>query len=268
MSVNKDRKSSSRTVKQAVESRFSQSAANYAASEVHRRGAELEMMIALAAPSGSESVLDAGCGPGHTALRFAPYVRQVTAVDLSEEMLAQGRLLAKDQGVANIEFRRGDVENLPFSDGAFDLIVTRYSAHHWPSPKAALSEFRRLLRADKTQRGQLLLADVVSFEDYTTDTHLQSMEVLRDPSHVRDHTVEQWLTMLEAAGFEATVKLSWELRLDFQSWIERNRTPASLAAAIRTLLLNAPSEVQDNLQIEADCSFTFQCALIQGAPLP
>lgn len=255
------------SVKQSVESQFSQVAAEYASSPVHRQGAELEAMLELASLTGSERVLDAGCGPGHTALTFAPHAQEVIALDLSEAMLAQGRQLAKDRALTNVEFRKGDVERLPFEDGSLDLIVTRYSAHHWPVPEAALSEFRRTLRAHNGTQSQLLLADVVSVGDYATDTHLQAIEVIRDPSHVRDHTPNQWAHMIEAAGFRAEVSFTWGLRIDFQSWVARMRTPAANVEMIRTLLHNAPVEVQRNLQVEQDGSLTFQCALIRAIPI-
>jgi ubiquinone/menaquinone biosynthesis C-methylase UbiE len=258
--------SRSSTAKQSVESRFSQVAADYATSAVHRYGLEFEAILDLAAPTGTEQVLDAGCGPGHTALTLAPHVHEVIALDLSQAMLAQGRRLARSQGITNVSFRTGDVEELPFDDGAFDLIVTRFSAHHWPAPETALSEFRRTLRTDGATPGRLLLADVVSFDDYTTDTHLQSIELLRDPSHIRDHTTGQWVEMFIAEGFQADVRFTWQLRLDFQSWVTRMRTPGDVVETIRKVLLNAPVEVQNNLNIEPDCSFSLPCALLHAVP--
>lgn len=250
-------------VKGAVRRQFSQTAAHYRASQVHAGGVELEQMLALARLRGDETVLDAGCGPGHTALAFAPHVGQVIAVDLSQEMLAEGRRLARERGIDNVEFRLGDVEALPFPEGSFDLVTSRYSAHHWPHPLQALREFRRVLRAGP-RPGRLLLADVVSFDDFTVDTHVQAMELLRDPSHVRDHTVGQWLAMLDRAGFQGEAAFTWALRLDFASWVARMETPALQVAAIRALLQQAPEEVRQALRVEADCSFTFPCAVFQG----
>ncbi|MDI9548200.1 MAG: methyltransferase domain-containing protein [Chloroflexota bacterium] len=251
-----------RDVKRSVEEQFGQVAANYSASPVHAAGAELARMVDLAELAGSECILDAGCGPGHTAFTFAPNVRQVIAVDLAAAMLEQGHRLATERGIANIDFRRADVEALPFAGAAFDVIATRYSAHHWPNPQAALAEFHRVLRPDA---GRLLLADVISFSEPVIDTHLQTVELLRDPSHVRDHTTEQWLATMAAAGFTAEVAYTWDLRLDFTSWVGRMATPPSVVAMIRDILTAAPAEVKSALRIEPDCSFTLRCALISAA---
>jgi ubiquinone/menaquinone biosynthesis C-methylase UbiE len=250
----------SQSIKATVEQQFSPVADNYRTSSVHAGGEDLRQMVLQAELRGSERVLDAGSGAGHTALAFAPHVAQVVSVDLSQAMLAQGEHLAAERGLTNVEFRQADVESLPFDGGTFDLIVSRYSAHHWPHPHAALAEFRRLLRPS----GRLLLDDIVSYDDFTYDTHLQALELLRDRSHVRDHSTTAWKTMLQQADFAAEVVFTWSLRLDFASWVQRMATPVEDVAAIRRLLDNAPAEVRELLQIETDHSFALRGALIKG----
>jgi ubiquinone/menaquinone biosynthesis C-methylase UbiE len=247
-------------VKDAVQSQFNQAAANYSTSPIHAAGADLAEMVRAAQLTGREQLLDAGSGAGHTALTFAPHVHHVVAYDLAEAMLAQGQALALERSLANIEFRRGDVESLPFDDASFDVITTRYSAHHWPNPQAALREFGRVLRPT----GRLLISDIVSSDDFILDTHFQTIELLRDPSHVRDHTEEQWLAMMAQAGFTAEVAQRWEVYIDFASWIKRINTPEQHTAMIRTLLAEAPDEVKAALNVQPDSSFTMQAALLRG----
>jgi ubiquinone/menaquinone biosynthesis C-methylase UbiE len=247
-------------VKATVAQQFGAVADHYRTSAVHASGEDLAQLVAVAALRGNEYVLDAGCGAGHTALAVATGAAQVTAIDLSAEMLAQGRRLARDRGITNITFEIGDVEALVVDEGRIDLVTTRYSAHHWPRPQQALREFHRVLRAG----GRLLLSDIVSWEEFVVDTHLQAIELLRDPSHVRDHTAAQWLAMLAEAGFTARVHMVWAVRLQFDDWTARMATPPDAVALLRKLMRSAPTEVQTALTIEADCSFTLQCALIEG----
>lgn len=251
----------SQSIKDTVAQQFSPVADNYRTSSVHAAGEDLQQLVAAVPLAGRELVLDAGSGAGHTALAFAPRVARVTSVDLSPAMLAQGERQARERGLTNVDFRQADVEALPFPDLSFDLIVSRYSAHHWPHPQQALSEFRRLLRPD----GCFLLSDIVSYDDFAADTHLQTLEILRDRSHVRDHTVAAWLAMLAQQGFAGTVVYSWDVWLDFSSWVQRMATPADDVAMIRRLLDHAPAEVRTTLRVEADHSFTLQGALIKVA---
>jgi len=247
--------------KAAVQHQFGQVAANYSTSAVHAKGRDLEEMLRAISLTGQERVLDAGCGTGHTALAFAPHVAQVIAVDLTRGMLDQGEQLALERSLTNVEFRLGDVEKLPFADHHFDIIVSRYSAHHWPHPDAALREFQRVLKPG----GYIIFDDIVSFDDFVCDTYLQAVEVLRDPSHVRDHTAAQWIAMLESAGFaNAQVIYRGGVWIDFVSWIQRMATPDANAEMIRTLLDGAPQEVKTALQVEANHNFSFTGAVIRA----
>ena len=175
-------------------------------------------------------------------------------------MLAEGRRLAQERNIANVEFRRGDVEFLPFADASFDLVVSRYSAHHWPHPQRALAEFRRVLRPG----GAVVLSDIVAWDEAAADSYLQAIEILRDPSHVRDHTAAQWLGLCAQAGFGAQMALRFDVRLEFASWLARAATPADQAKAITHLLDAAPDEVRAALRVEADHSFTLQGAVIKA----
>lgn len=246
------------SVQESVARQFGPAAAAYAASQVHAAGEDLPALAAAAALSGRERVLDAGCGAGHAGLALAPHAAQVVACDLSPEMLAQVRALAEARGLSNVVTRQGDVAALPFAAGEFDAAVSRYSAHHWPDPAAALAEIARVLRPG----ARFVLSDIVSEGGPVVDSYLQALELLRDPSHVRDHTPAQWLAMLAEAGFAAEVRFTWSVRLDFADWTERMATPPVQVAALHALLDAAPAEVRAALALEEDHAFTLRGALL------
>ena len=231
-----------------MQQRFSDVAANYITSRVHASGQDLDLMVECVALNENALVLDAGCGAGHTALAFAPGVARVVACDFTGAMLEHVETLAQERGIHNIETQLADVEDLPFPARSFDLVVTRYSAHHWQRPQRALAEFRRLLKPD----GVFLISDIMAREDYAQDTFLQTIELLRDPSHVRDYRVSEWRAMLSEAGFKSEVLLRFDLTLRFDAWTRRMATPRRNADMILSLFRGAPAEIRRGFSLRDD----------------
>lgn len=246
-----------------VVDQFGAQAAAYVTSPVHAAGADLDRIGALIRAMPGARVLDLGCGGGHVAFAAAAAGASVIAYDLSDAMLAAVSVEAARRGLGAIETRRGAAETLPFPDAAFDAVLTRYSAHHWRDVPAALVEARRVLRPG----GLLVVCDIVAPEDPLLDTHLQAVELLRDPSHVRDYRVSEWHAMLRAGGFAPGPMLASRLRMAFASWIARMRTSDLNAAAVRALQATAPSEVAAHFGVEADGSFLLDSMLIEARPL-
>ncbi|MCE2852249.1 MAG: class I SAM-dependent methyltransferase [Chloroflexaceae bacterium] len=248
------------SVNQSIQQQFGAVAANYTTSAVHASGADLQGLIAATALTGRERVIDVGCGAGHVTVALAPKAHHITAVDLTQAMLDQTTAQVSARGYTNVSTHRADVAALPFADAAFDVAVSRYAAHHFADPLAALREVRRVL----VPGGRWLLVDVVSPPSPMADTYLNTVEILRDPSHVRDHSVAQWLEMCAQAGFVAQHVQTWSVRLEFTSWVTRMATPEPEVAQLRRLMANAPAHVRDVLGIEADSSFHIAVALITG----
>lgn len=246
--------------KQSVQQRFGANAAHYATASVHRQGPDLEAMLPASELSGDERVLDVGCGAGHTALAFAPRVASVDALDLTEAMLEQTRRGASAAGLENVRTRQGDVESMPYADACFDRVTCRLCAHHFNSPSRALAEIARVLRPG----GMLVLVDIVSPETGALDTFLNTVELLRDPSHVRDWRLSEWLTMFHAAGFTGEVLGTWRMRLDFASWVRRIGASTAAIAGLHTVFDQATSEVRSHFEIDEQQGFSLTNALIRG----
>jgi ubiquinone/menaquinone biosynthesis C-methylase UbiE len=238
---------------QAVVAQFDPKAQAYLTSAVHAAGPDLEQARQLVqqAAMPQQSMLDVGCGAGHLSFVLAPYFQRVVATDLSPSMLAIVHAAAEQRQLPQIEVQPASAQALPFSDGHFDLVSTRYSAHHWHDVPAALREMRRVTRPG----GTLLMIDLMGDESPMVDTHLQAIELLRDPSHVRDYSPPQWRSMLVTAGFQLQQEAFWAVHLEFGSWVERMQTPPASVAVIRSLLASAAREVREGLAVEPDGSF-------------
>jgi ubiquinone/menaquinone biosynthesis C-methylase UbiE len=245
-----------------VVAQFGSRAAAYVASSVHAQGDDLRDVAALVAGSAHARVLDLGCGGGHVSFAVAPHVAEVVAYDLSEEMLAAVASEAASRGLGNLSTLRGTAESLPFEDASFDFVFTRFSAHHWYDVNAGLAEARRVLKPG----GKATFIDVVAPAAAPLDTFLQTVEMLRDPSHVRDYTAEQWLAFLDDARFAVTNVTKRRLHLEFASWIARIQTPPVLADAVRDLQKRASAPVAAHYELEPDGSFTIDTIAVEAAP--
>jgi ubiquinone/menaquinone biosynthesis C-methylase UbiE len=244
---------------QTVRAQFDPQSRRYLTSAVHAAGPDLAWVENwLQGYEGAvTAALDIGSGPGHLSFRLMKRFASVTAVDPSASMLQTLSEEARRHGNARVTTQVARAEGLPFADASFDLVATRYSAHHWLDVPRALQEMHRVLRPG----GHVLMLDLLGDDSPLVDTHLQALELIRDPSHVRDYTTAEWSAQLRAAGFGIQQFLSWPLRLEFQPWVERMAVPAELVDLLRRLIARAPQEVKARLEFEVDGSFSVRTGL-------
>jgi ArsR family transcriptional regulator len=142
------------------------------------------------------AIADLGAGEGSFALLLAQRAVRVIAVDSSAKMIEVGREEAQRNGVKNVEFRHGDMEELPIADGEVELVFFSQSLHHAIHPQRALEEAARIL----VPAGRVVILDLAKhrFEE------------------AREMYADEWLgfteaeleSMLQKAGFaqiEATL---------------------------------------------------------------
>jgi SAM-dependent methyltransferase len=96
-----------------------------------------------------QRVLDVACGTGVVAITAARRGARVTGVDLTPELLVAARENASIAEV-QIDWHEGDVENLPFGDGAFDVVVSQFGHIFAPRPEVAIGEMLRVLKRGGT----------------------------------------------------------------------------------------------------------------------
>ena len=235
-----------------VQAQFGCTADAYVASASHAQGADLAQMVALAralhpGAMAEKAVLDVATGGGHTALAFAGAGAQVTATDLTPEMLRAAGAFVRAEGQENVRFVAAPAEQLPFADSSFDLVTCRIAAHHFADPERFVREAARVLRAG----GLLLLVDNVSPEDPVLAALMNDFERQRDPSHVMAYSVRQWVTWVAEAGLELQHLSRWYVDKPYRAWLERARTPADVGTALARDVLALPAAQRAYFHVRA-----------------
>jgi ubiquinone/menaquinone biosynthesis C-methylase UbiE len=176
----------------ALRERFAATAPRLAELEESRRSELSERVRRFVQPRGDERTLDAGTGTGALAFALAPLVREVVAVDLVPELLAEARKRAAD--FPNVTLVEGDVTSLPPDLGRFDLSGSLRTLHHIRRPELAVAELARVT----VPGGLVLVVDQVAPVDPLVTLELNRFERARDPTHQRTLADADFRQLFEA----------------------------------------------------------------------
>src|SRR5437867_6935825 len=106
-------------------------------------------LVRRASPRSGQSVLDIACGTGVVAVTAARLGARVTGLDLTRELLERARENARIAGV-DIEWHQGDVEQLPFAEATYDMVLSQFGHIFAPRPDVAIAEMLRVLKPGGT----------------------------------------------------------------------------------------------------------------------
>lgn len=239
-------------------SSFNENAEKYANSEIHAQGVDLERIKELVLDKPGALVLDIGSGAGHVTFTVAPHVSWVIALDPAANMLQKVVEGAKERGLTNVLTRQGFSECLDFQDKSADIVITRFSIHHWDSLAESFKEINRVLKDD----GKLIIVDTVAPEDDLLDTWLNAIELTRDTSHVRNRKVSELVTLLEMEDFELTDIRDFKFYVCFENWINRTSTSKEFSNHILMLQNKSPIAVQNYFNFDINGDFEMDYSLL------
>ena len=186
---------------------WSERADAYRESEAHRQGRDLELFADWAA---GKTVLDVATGGGHVAARLREAGCEVVTCDPAPGM--------KPDVICR-------AENLPFADSSFDIVTCRVAAHHFEDPAAAVCELARV-------SGELVL---IADNLYLGEAGEQA-DRLRDPTHVRNYSEDEWRGLFARAGLEVEAFEREEKRIELEPWLERAGCVGEEAERVRELM--------------------------------
>ena len=185
-------------------------------------------MVANSPTDADDLVLEVAAGTARFGRALAPLVRAVIALDLTPEMLREGRRGAAESGSTNVVFQVGDATCLPFQDGSFDRVVSRLAIHHFEDPSVVLAEMVRVCRPS----GSVTVIDMV-VPEAADQAAFNELERRRDPAHTRALTRDELRRAVERAGLEIVHTSTWENVLDGERWMQQTDTAPRDAQVIR-----------------------------------
>lgn len=178
-------------------------------------------------------VLDVAAGTGHLSRAIAPYVKEVIAIDITPEMLDQSRKKAARCNLSNIVIEEGNVEDLPYEDNFFDLVVSRLAIHHFEKPKIQFDEMARVCKPDHN----VGVIDLLSPQDDKEAEIYNHLERLRDPSHVYAFSKRQMKKIMGQARLSITAFETRAIKVDFKRWVQMTGTEPDTMELLQTRLM-------------------------------
>ena len=189
-----------------------------------------DYLIKRIGAKGDEHVLEVAAGTCICGRALAPFVKDITCLDLTEEMLAQGKKLAAERQIKNISFQTGNAEELPYESETFDLVITRLSFHHFDNPEKPFQEMKRVLK----KGGKLVVWDMEATEEPLREMD-DKIEKMRDPSHTRILSREEFEKLFEK-DFTLQCEETTLVPVNLKSWMNLTGTPEDVQKEITNLM--------------------------------
>lgn len=229
--------------KEHVKNAFAKNSDAYVTSTTHSTGSDLPLLIDWLKPTSNMIALDIATGGGHVAKHLSKHVAEVIASDITKEMLNN---TAKHlNSYENISYKVADAEELPFNDNTFDIVTCRIAAHHFPSSEKFIAEVYRVLKPG----GQFLFIDNIAPENQTLDKFVNTLEKIRDYSHVRSRSVWEWKELFYKNQIVLVKEKARKKTLPYKEWIDRTLDDDKNKYEVASFIEKAPSKVLEYFQV-------------------
>lgn len=212
---------------------FTTQADSYANSVIVAAEESRRRFVEFVAPRAADRVLDVATGPGFLALLFAEKVLEVAGIDLTPAMLARAEANRLQRGLANVSFKEGDAEALPFPDASFAIATCGSAFHHFSDPRRVLNEMVRVTKSG----GLVALIDIITAENPDQAALHNRLENWRDPSHVRCLPVSELVAMFEQAGLHDIRTTTYGTARELEEWFAISKSPPDVTERVRAAFI-------------------------------
>lgn len=179
-------------------------------SPTHREGPDLDLVVEWCEPAEGVQALDVATGGQHVARRLREAGARVVTVDPAPGMGPD--IISR-------------AEEIPFADGSFDAVACRIAAHHFEDVASAVREMARVSRDRVVLQDNLFQGEA-----------MEEAEKLRDPTHVRRYSEDEWREFFEAAGLEIDRLEIMSRRMPVDPWLDRAEATPEVASRVKELI--------------------------------
>jgi ubiquinone/menaquinone biosynthesis C-methylase UbiE len=246
-------------IKESAIRQFGSRAEAYSKGNIFVDGVYLSEIVKRSGVTKNHRVLDVATGAGFLALEFAKNARAVIGCDLTRNMLMKAIEKQEISGLDNTGFLLSDVESLPFPDKSFDIISCRFAFHHFPDPRKALTEMKRVCKK------RMVIVDGVSSEERDKSLFHNRIEKLRDPSHVRIYALSEMKNMVEDTGVVISGLTHRDIPQGFGDWMNRAGTDANTTEVIEDLMRQSVNGDGTGLRVKLEngrLGFTYDTVIL------
>ena len=191
----------------------------------------LNLIIGQIKARPDDKVLEAASGTCICGRNITPYVKKVVCLDATPAMLQIGKEAAETEGIKGISFEVGLVEDIPYLDESFDIVLTRLSFHHFTELEKPFSELHRVLKPG----GKLVIIDMEATEEALREIE-DRIETMRDPSHIRNRSREEFEMLYHRYGYDLQIEKTTKIPVRLDAWMELTKTEAKIRSEILSLM--------------------------------
>ena len=207
---------------------FSAQAENFESKNMNFSKQEyLDYTIKAISASKTDHVLEVAAGTCACGRSMASEVASVICLDATPAMLRIGEKAAREKHMTNISFVEGLAEKLPFGYNSFDIVMTRLTFHHFAEMRKPFEEMNRVLKPT----GKLVIIDMEATEETLRETE-DAIETMRDFSHVKNRSKEEFLSLYNEYGYEILLSESTPIPVELSAWMKLTNTSPEDSQAI------------------------------------
>jgi SAM-dependent methyltransferase len=179
-------------------------------SPTHREGPDLDLVVEWCEPAAGVDALDVATGGQHVARRLREAGAKVVTIDPAPGM--EPDVISR-------------AEEIPFADASFDVVACRIAAHHFDDVAGAVKEMARVTKDRVVVQDNLFQGEA-----------MEEAEKIRDPSHVRRYSEEEWRGFFGDAGLEIDRLEIMSRRMPVDPWLERADASPEVGAKVKELI--------------------------------